>query len=43
MEIDREKKAEEAMLQLENESKNLRKEIRKFQSQVVKSIKKFKI
>lgn len=43
MEIDREQKAEEAMAQLENETNNLRKEIRKFQSQVVKSIKKFKI
>lgn len=43
MEIDREQRAEEAMAQLENASKNLRRDIKKFQSKVSKSIKKFKI
>ena len=43
MEIDREQQAEDAIAHLEKESKHLRRDIKKFQSKVSKSIKKFKI
>lgn len=43
MEIDREQQAEDAVAHLELESKNLRRDIKKFQSKVSKSIKKFRI
>ena len=43
MEIDREQQEEDAVAHLELESKNLRKDIKKFQSKVSSSIKKFKI
>lgn len=42
IEIDR-SSAKEAMAHLANETKNLRKEIDKFQSQISKSIRKFKV
>lgn len=43
MEIDRSADAEEVLKHLERESENLRGNIRKFQSEISKSIKKFKI
>ena len=43
MEIDRQSKLEDAVAQLEKEDKKLRQDIKKFQSQVSKSIKKYKI
>ena len=43
MEIDRAQRMEDAVKHLENESKNLRREIQNFQSKVSRSIKKFKI
>ena len=43
MEIDRESRVEEAITQLEKASKNLRQDIKKFQSKVSRSIGKFKI
>lgn len=43
MEIDRDQVVEEAIAHLENESKQLRNEIRNFQSKVSRSIKKYKI
>jgi len=43
MEIDREEKIEDFQVHIDMETKKLRNEIKKFQSQVSKSIKKFKI
>jgi len=43
MEIDREEKLDDAVAHLEKESKNLRRDIKSFQSKVSRSIKKFKI
>ena len=43
MEIDREEKIDDAVAHLEKESKNLRRDIKSFQSKVSRSIKKFKI
>jgi len=43
MEIDREQVLDDAMAHLEKESKNLRRDIKSFQSKVSRSIKKFKI
>ncbi len=43
MEIDREEIIEDAKAHIEMETKKLRNDIKKFQSQVSKSIKKFKI
>ena len=43
MEIDREQQAEDAVAHLEREAKNLRNDIKKFQSKVSRSVKKFKI
>jgi len=43
MEIDREQQVEEAVAQLENASKNLQRDMKKFQSKISRSIKKYKI
>ena len=43
MEIDREQKIEDASVHLEMETKKLRKDIKKFQSEISRSIKKYKI
>lgn len=43
MEIDREQRAEEAIAHLENASKSLQRDIKKFQSKISRSIKKYKI
>lgn len=43
MEIDRGQKLEDAMHHLENETNHLRKDIKKFQSKVSSSIRKYKI
>ena len=43
MEIDREQKLDDAVAHLEHETRNLRNDIKKFQSKVSRSIKKFKI
>ena len=43
MEIDREQEVEEAVAQLENASKNLQRDMKKFQSKISRSIKKYKI
>ena len=43
MEIDREQQVEEAVAQLENASKSLQRDMKKFQSKISRSIKKYKI
>ena len=43
MEIDREQQVDEAVAQLENASKSLQRDMKKFQSKISRSIKKYKI
>lgn len=43
MEVDREQQLEDAVAHLDKESKNLRRDIQRFQSKVSRSIKKYKI